>query len=245
MKTISERFLTIEKRLHRRCLLITCGLVVIVFVAGKLFGGSGTAAIAIFIGALPAYLLIGHWAGLGRVQNRLMAIRKCACASLDRFPRRESGERFKTLYLRKGMTIREAEDSISAGMHKVWNEVWVSIAFKNGVSVAYNANIGNSYSVGATHDFGIFRQRAATESADAIHHYHNHPTRDNFTLPSTPDYRVMSQLRNFFRPIPLRSFIVYWNHVLEYRLLEYQDPTVSPKIVYSQDSWPSTLVKHL
>ena len=62
-------------------------------------------------------------------------------------------------------------------------------------------------------------------SCDEIRQYHNHPISSNHTHPSSIDHKTSKSLKGILgnHKDKLRSFIIYWNEIREWRIIEYDE----------------------
>ena len=60
---------------------------------------------------------------------------------------------------------------------------------------------------------------------DEIRQYHNHPINNNHTRPSIVDHKTSESLKEILgkHKYKLRSFIIYWNEIREWRIMEYDE----------------------
>jgi hypothetical protein len=60
---------------------------------------------------------------------------------------------------------------------------------------------------------------------DEIRCYHSHPDKNNHTRPSPVDINTAGKVKEMLGSSKdkLRSFIIYWNEINEWRILEYDD----------------------
>ncbi|MGC2422774.1 MAG: JAB domain-containing protein [Nitrospirota bacterium] len=138
-------------------------------------------------------------------------------------PKRFKGSRFKSHYGLAGHTIDEFEKILAIGMWHEKKEVFVTALCNNGNVLKVTATIGSAFSCRPSDNANAWFKNATALNCDEIRQYHNHPINNNSTSPSMPDIRTSKLLKKYFKEtnLPFRSFIIYWNKILEYKILEY------------------------
>jgi len=170
----------------------------------------------------PYRLRVARLRTLDRQRSRIAGNAARVRAGL---PERRKGERFKTAFELAGRPVEEAEHVLGVGMYKEGREVWVTTFVRSGVVVKANAAIGWSSGCRAAEDLRRWPAHLARLDASEIRQYHNHPAHGNSTRPSPADFRSAAALKRLLgaRGHALRTFVVYWNAIGEWRILEYDD----------------------
>lgn len=154
-----------------------------------------------------------------------------------KYPSRNKGEQFKRTFELAGKNVRELEESLAVGMAKEGREIFVTAFVRKGVAVRVTASIGSLYQCCAADNPRRWAECLEKLGCDEIRQYHNHPTTSNSTSPSAIDYKTTSSLKKKLgrHASKMRSFIIYWNEIKEWRILEY-DETPSHQLVYCFDA---------
>ena len=160
---------------------------------------------------------------LRELDRKRADIRKRIESLIAKYPCRNYGERFKTAFDLSGKDLRTFEQAIAMGMLKEAKEVWITAFLKKGKVVKVNATIG--WGSGCKPSENVLRwiHHLERHEADEVRQYHNHPTRKNSTHPSPRDFASSNDLKHVLGRYSnmLRSFIVYWNAIGEWRIIEY------------------------
>ena len=138
-------------------------------------------------------------------------------------PKRFKGSHFKSHYGLAGRTLDEFEKILAIGMWHEKKEVFVTALCSNGKVLRVTATIGSAFSCRPSDNANAWFKNAIALNCDEIRQYHNHPINNNSTSPSMQDIRTSKLLEKYFKEtsLPFRSFIIYWNKILEYKILEY------------------------
>ena len=111
--------------------------------------------------------------------------------------------------------------------YRLWSERAAKIAaeIENLRGRVDTASIGSPFRCGPADDpsrWGTYIDRL---SCDEIRQYHNHPVHNGRTAPSPEDFRSSRSLKSSLNrhADKLRSFIIYWNEIREWKVLEYDD----------------------
>jgi hypothetical protein len=155
---------------------------------------------------------------IANLQQKFLAVQ-------SRYSRRRKGQQFKNAYDLCGKRLSSLEESLGVGMRLEKKEVFVTAFMKEGVAVRVTAAIGSARRCAPADDPSQWRMHVQRLNCDEIRQYHSHPVYAGKTEPSQPDYNTHQVLRTLLREHEekLRSFIVYWNEVGEWRILEYND----------------------
>lgn len=139
------------------------------------------------------------------------------------YRRRRKGERFKTVYQLVGRSVHALEEALAVGMFHERREVFVTAFMRAGVAARVTASIGSPYSCRPADDPGLWADHFERLGCDEIRQYHNHPSHDGKTRPSRHDYACMQSLRDRCgsHGDVLRTFIICWNRVREWKVFEY------------------------
>lgn len=158
---------------------------------------------------------------------------KSLITSIDK---RSKGQQFKKAYDFTGKTINEFEHTLSVAMHHEVKEVWVTAFCKSNIVMKVTATIGSARSCKPSDSISSWIDSVKRLKCDEIRQYHNHPVNNNKTYPSTADISSNISIRKHLSTYKqiLRTFIIFWNEIYEYRILEYQD-SGETKIVYFFD----------
>lgn len=122
-----------------------------------------------------------------------------------------------------GNGIPDFERRLVIGMRNERREVWVA-AFCRGQQVArVTATMGSARRCRPSDDVARWPARARELACSEIRQYHNHPGSYRRASPSQRDCessRVLEKLLDG-SGIKLRSYLVFWNEIGEYRIVEY------------------------
>ena len=185
------------------------------------------------LGVVPVGL---HWllrivsARYRRDCRHASAIRK----ELDRLQRRiadvfagyrarRRGESFKKAYGLAGRDIRGLEEALAVGMYREQREVFVTAFMRSGRVVRVTASMGSLYRCGPADDPARWQHHIDRLGCDELRQYHNHPVHTGRTRPSAADIKTSRSLARMLgaHGPKLRSFIICWNAVGEWRVSEY------------------------
>lgn len=147
---------------------------------------------------------------------------KSLIKSIDK---RSKGHQFKKAYDFTGKLVNDFEHTLSVAMHHEVKEVWVTAFCKSNIVIKVTATIGSARSCKPSDSISSWIDNIRRLNCDEIRQYHNHPVNNNKTVPSTADLSSNISMRkqlSIYKDI-LRTFIVFWNEIYEYRILEYQD----------------------
>ena len=163
------------------------------------------------------------WQRWSQIRAELARLQQALADRFDAFRVRASGESFKKAYGLAGRDIRSLEEALAVGMHRERREVFVTAFMRSGIVVRVTASIGSSYRCRPADDPGKWGDHVDRLRCDEIRQYHNHPVHEGSTRPSAGDIRTSRQFEKLLGPHApkLRSFIICWNHVGEWRVVEY------------------------
>jgi hypothetical protein len=185
--------------------------------------------------ALP--ILLHHvWSGIivryaelvteaRQITDELRSLKQNVDGIYQRYPQRKKGEQFKRAYGLSGMTVADLEETLAVGMYFEEKEVFVTAFITNGIAVRVTASIGSTFRCSASDDPSRWRGHVTRLGCEEVRQYHNHPAHNNKTEPSQTDYRTCLKFRNLLQEHAdkLRSFIVHWNEIREWRIIEYDE----------------------
>ena len=140
----------------------------------------------------------------------------------SRYPQRAKGEQFKTAYKLKDKTLDKLEETLAVGMFKEKKEIFVTAFIRKNKAVRVTATIGNANSCQNSDDINKWPYFMDKLKCDEVRQYHNHPTTNNKTQPSRMDYFSSRKIiEKFESRSKFKSFIIYWNQIKEWRIMEY------------------------
>ena len=160
-----------------------------------------------------------------QIVAEIVGLRSRVSAIFDKHRERGKGEQFKKAHDLSGRLLRELEEALSVGMYRERREVFVTAFMRRGVAVRVTASIGSPYRCSAADNPARWKQHAEKLGCDEIRQYHNHPVHNGKTQPSATDFRTSQSLKSVLGShFPkLRSFIIYWNSIREWKIVEYDD----------------------
>jgi hypothetical protein len=138
---------------------------------------------------------------------------------------REKGQQFKKAYELSGRSVEQFEEAVSVGMLKEKNEVFVTAFMRNGTVVRVTAAVGNPGSCSPADNPLKWKEHIEKLKCEGIRQYHNHPTLSGKTRPSPDDCRSHKAFIGYLESYgdKFRSFIVFWNNIGEWKIMEYDD----------------------
>lgn len=144
-------------------------------------------------------------------------------AVYNKYRLRNKGEQFKRAYDLIGKGINECEEILAVGMCREQKEVFVTCFIREKEVVRFTASIGSPFSCSPSDDPRRWKQHLERMNCDEIRQYHNHPVWNNHTCPSFNDHQSSQQYKQILmnHNNKLRSFIIYWNEIREWRIMEY------------------------
>ena len=156
-------------------------------------------------------------------ERRILAERMIA---LERqFPFRKKSQRFKTTFELNNKSLEDMEMRLGVGMRREGKEVFVTAFMKNGISRRVTASIGSAFRCSNSDNPRNWNRYIEEFGCDEILQYHNHPILNNRTEPSQQDFRTEMEIKSILgsNSSKLRSQIIYWNKIGEWRILEYDE----------------------
>jgi len=158
-----------------------------------------------------------------QISTEVAEIRGLLTAIFDKYPKRRKGEQFKRAYDLSGKPLRNLEEALSVGMCREQREVFVTVFMRGGMSVRVTASIGSPFRCSASDNPTRWKDHARRLKCDEIRQYHNHPVHNGVTRPSPTDIRTSESLNKLLgqQGAKLRSFIIFWNSIREWKVLEY------------------------
>lgn len=179
--------------------------------------------------SLHALLLLGSvkyrvaWRRSCQVRAERVRLQQALADRFNAFRVRARGESFKKAYGLVGRDVRSLEEALAVGMHRERREVFVTAFMRSGVVVRVTASIGSLYRCRPADDPAKWRDHVDRLRCDEIRQYHNHPVFEGSTTPSAGDIRTSRQFEKLLgaHASKLRSFIICWNRVGEWRVIEY------------------------
>jgi hypothetical protein len=149
------------------------------------------------------------------------SIQKQVDSIFSKYRERMKGERFKKAYHLSGKTLYELEEALSVGMYREQCEIFVTAFMRKGVTVRITASIGSRYRCSPADKLGNWEYHSERLGCDQIRQYHNHSVHNGKTQPSQMDYKTSKVLESVLNGIEFRSFIIYWNAIREWKVIEY------------------------
>ena len=155
--------------------------------------------------------------------KEIQALRAKALTLYHSMPRRAKGRHFKSHYDLRGSTIEDFEKAIAIGMLHEQKEVWVTAFCRSENVLKVTSTIGSKFICRPSDSVTSWHKNALRLQCNEVRQYHNHLTSRNFTRPSPQDIKTTKSLEESLHKLGLQfqSYIVYWNKILEYKILEY------------------------
>ncbi len=162
------------------------------------------------------------------LEERIRFLSKKVLDVFAKYKDREKGQTFKSAFGGVGKKVADFEESLCVGMSKEKKEVWLTAFCRNGIVIKVTARIGSARRCKPADDPRNWREYIKANSCDEVRQYHNHPVCTNWTLPSPEDRKTHSVLKNILddKSYCLKSLIVFWNKIHEWRVLEYNEHTL-------------------
>jgi hypothetical protein len=198
----------------------------------------GTTAIVVTLGTLVACVPLFHFAFRSfvpryehlvtekeRLEKEIAALAQKVAQVRSKYVRRRHGQQFKEAFQLRGKTVLELEEALAAGMYFEEKEVFVTAFIQSGIAVRVTASIGSLRRCAPADSPLEWRHHADRLECDEIRQYHNHPDHTGKTEPSMPDYSARQSFRAMLHvhEDKLRTFIIFWNQIGEWRIIEYND----------------------
>ena len=152
------------------------------------------------------------------------------------YPVRAKGGQFKKAYNLTGKNVKDIERTLAVAMFKEEKEVFVTAFVRRGIAVRVTAAIGSRYRCVNADNPKKWAEHFERLGCDEIRQYHNHPATNNSTSPSDQDYKSTRALKKLLgrQSDNLKSFIIFWNEIKEWRILEY-DEEPPHQVIYRFD----------
>ena len=163
-----------------------------------------------------------------RIKNNkaeIKALREKIEGVFQKYPWRDKGQQFKVAYSLTGKSLAKLEEALAVGMLREDKEVFVTAFMKKNKAVRVTATIGREGQCFNSDDVSKWGYHIERLNCDEILQYHNHPDTNNKTRPSPNDYFSTKKLKLILgtHSDKLRSLIVFWNEIREWRVLEYNE----------------------
>jgi hypothetical protein len=155
------------------------------------------------------------------ITGEIHDIREQVDSIFSKYRERMKGEQFKKAYYLSGKTLYDLEEALSVGMYREGREIFVTSFMRKGVAVRCTASIGSPYRCSPSDKPGKWKYHYERLGCDQIRQYHNHSVHKGKTQPSYQDYKMSNLLESSFSGIEFRSFIIYWNAIREWKIIEY------------------------
>ncbi|MBT3349903.1 MAG: hypothetical protein HOC91_17885 [Nitrospinaceae bacterium] len=158
-----------------------------------------------------------------QIATEIARLRKRIGDIFDRYPARKKGEQFKKSYDLAGKSLSDLEETLAVGMHREGREVFVTAFMRKGIAVRVTASIGSLNRCSAADNPVRWKDHVYRLKCDEIRQYHNHPEYNGKTQPSTLDFKSAILIKPLLgqHATKLRSLIIYWNKIREWKILEY------------------------
>lgn len=157
------------------------------------------------------------------ISAEIAQLRAIIAAIFERYRPRERGEHFKRAYELTGKPIPDLEEALAVGMFRERREIFVTAFIRKGIAVRVTAAIGSPYRCAPADTPARWKDHIYRLGCDEVRQYHNHPVHTGTTEPSLPDIKTSQTLTKLLGPHgeKLRSFILCWNGIREWRIFEY------------------------
>jgi hypothetical protein len=164
-------------------------------------------------------------ADLHKVESEVRQLSSSVQGIYDKYRGRKKGERFKRTYELVGKRINECEERLAVGMSREQKEVFVVCFLKAEEVVRVTASIGSVMRCSPSDNPYRWVQHIERLGCTEIRQYHNHPINNNRTSPSPFDYKTALSMKQLLgkHGNKLKSYIIYWNQINEWRILEYDE----------------------
>ncbi len=190
-------------------------------------GAVATVAVAIILHFAWQYIFptYARWSErASQLVTELAQIRAKMAALFAKYPKRQKGQQFKKAYDLASKGLPHLEESLAVGMHREEREVFVTAFMRNQIAVRVTASIGSPYRCSASDNPAQWASHVERHECDSIRQYHNHPVHNGTTRPSPTDFCSARSLREVLgcHGSKLRSFIICWNAIGEWKIIEYE-----------------------
>jgi hypothetical protein len=170
---------------------------------------------------VPRYkMLVGE---LHKIRAEIIVLRDSINKIYNKYRSRNRGEQFKRAYELVGRSTKECEERLAVGMKREGREVWVTCFMRKDEVIRITASIGSAFRCSPADNPLHWGQHINRLGCDELRQYHNHPIHNNRTNPSDMDFQSSNSLKQILgrHDKKLRSFIIYWNQIGEWRIMEY------------------------
>lgn len=160
---------------------------------------------------------------LRNVDTEIGRLSRRAAEIYDSLPKRSFRSQFKKHYDLSGRNLEEFERLLAIGMRHEHREVWVAAFCRSQHVVRVTASIGSAYRCRPSDDLARWPDHAEELGCTSIRQYHNHPGSCRSTSASPQDRQTSRAIEKLVNDagIEFRSYIVFWNEIGEYRIIEY------------------------
>lgn len=157
------------------------------------------------------------------IKSEIKSLRDAVNKIYIKYRLRNRGEQFKQAYDLTGKQIDECEERLAVGMNRERKEIWVTCFIRNAEVVRVTAAIGSAFRCSPADDPRYWKKHIERLGCDELRQYHNHPANNNRTAPSAIDYQTSYSLKQMLgrHAKQLRSLIIYWNDIGEWRIIEH------------------------
>ncbi len=159
------------------------------------------------------------------IAAEIATLRRKVAAIFEAYRERAKGQQFKKAYNLAGKSLSELEEALSVGTYREKREVFVTAFMREGIAVRVTASIGSPYRCSSSDNPARWKQHVERLGCDEIRQYHNHPVHNGKTRPSPMDIRTTGTLQYLLgaHRTKLRSLIICWNGLREWKISEYDD----------------------
>ncbi len=155
------------------------------------------------------------------ITSEIHDIRRQVNSVFSKYRERIKGEQFKKAYCLSGKTLHDLEEALSVGMYREEREIFVTAFMRKGITVRVTASIGSKYRCSPADKLGKWKYHYKRLGCDQIRQYHNHSVHNGKTRPSYEDYKTSKLIESHLSGIEFRSFIICWNAIREWKIIEY------------------------
>jgi len=165
---------------------------------------------------------LDNWRVIKEIDSEIIDLRDGVEKIYSRYPKRSKGQQFKTAFQLKGKTLDNLEEALAVGLFKEQKKIFVTAFIKENKAVRVTATIGSANRCHNSDDIDKWPYYLEKMKCDEIRQYHNHPTTSNQTEPSGMDFFSSKKIvEKFQTKSAFKSFIIYWNQIKEWRIMEY------------------------
>ena len=158
------------------------------------------------------------------ISNEIKGLRSRALALYESKAKRPKGRHFKSHYDLSGSNFVDFENALAVGMWHEQKEVWVTALCRDEKVMHVTATVGSKFRCRPSDTLSSWSKNARRLGCSEIRQYHNHPINTNFTRPSPEDIIGSQSCERILREssINFKSYVVFWNKILEYKILQYR-----------------------